>query len=180
MRNAIRKTHITYLSSTSVFGDQFGSVVDEQAICDLTDTANRILHSAEEKVLELSNTSTTVCVLRLGGLFSDSFKPVEVFKSLAGKRASQVGKFSPTWIHVDDAASAVKHAFENQLEGVYNCSNDTQLSYREIGDEVSERFGLAPIIWAPHPEPNARISNARVSNNKLKSTGFVFNHPTIF
>jgi hypothetical protein len=33
--------------------------------------------------------------------------------------------------------------------------------------------GLPPVIWENHDRPDARIFNARVSNEKLKQLGFV-------
>lgn len=177
-RNAIRHTHITYISSTAVYGDQFGSVVDEGAICDLSHAANQILHKAEQEVLSLSNSSTTVAVLRLGGLYNEQRDMLEIFKNLSGKRAQQVGKFHPAWTHTQDAARAVKFAFENNLSGIYNVNNDMMQSYTEISYSVSEEFGLAPTLYNTAADNSYRISNAKVSNQKLKSEGFEFEHPT--
>ena len=176
-RNAIRHTHITYISSTAVYGDQFSSVVDEGAICDLSHDANKILHQAEQKVLSLSNSNTRVAVLRLGGLYDEQRNMLEIFKRLAGKQTTQVGKFCPAWSHTQDAARAVQFAYENNLSGIYNCNNDMMLSYQEISSLVSEEYGLAPTIYSRTADNSYRIINAKASNQKLKREGFEFAHP---
>ena len=179
-RNAIRHTHITYISSTAVYGEQFGSVVDEQTICDLSHPANQILHKAEQEVLSLSNSSTTVAVLRLGSLYDEQRNVLDIFKGLAGKRATEVGRFATAWVHTEDVARAVQFAYESNLSGIYNVNNDMMLSWQEIGDQISECEGLAPILWNTAADSSHRITNAKSSNQKLKREGFDFKHPTFF
>ena len=171
-RNATRPLHITFISSTGVYGDYRGSVVNEDSIVDRSHPINQIITRAEQKVLSLENGNTNVCVLRLGGLYGPGRDIYTWLKGSSGQQVNMDGDHALAWTSVVDAVNAIEFAFENQLSGIYNCTDDTQLTRRELGSLICDEEGLPPILWRTEPVAEERISNARVSNAKLKNAGF--------
>ena len=171
-RNAIRPLHITFISSTGVYGDYRGSYVNEDSIVDRSHPINQIITKAEQKILSLENGNTTACVLRLGGLYGPGRDIYAWLKGSSGEQVNMNGDHALAWTSVIDAVNAIRFAFENKLSGIYNCTDDTQLTRRELGTLICDEAGLPPILWSSEPVLGERISNARVINSKIKDAGF--------
>jgi nucleoside-diphosphate-sugar epimerase len=179
VRNAIRPLHITFISSSSTYGDAGGAVVDEDHRIDHQHVNGQLLSQAEQKLLALENGNTVVCVLRLGGLTGPGRDMRKFFTSNAGEEVQLVGDHALAFTHVVDAARAVGFAYENKLSGIYNVCMDDQMTRRELGSAISDEDGLAPILWTGQVQPNLRYPNAKVSNQKIKDAGFEFRYPSL-
>jgi len=174
-----RDLHLTFISSTGVYGNQDGCIAYETLTPDFKDPTARILSSAEEKLLSLENESTKVCILRLGGIYGPGRDIPNWFKSVAGQPVAMAGEHACAWVHVEDAAEAVAFAFQKKLSGVFNCVDDWKYTRREIGSLICDREGLPPILWNAEGFNQQRNTNARVGNNKLKRRGFRFKHESM-
>ena len=82
------------------------------------------------------------------------------------------------WIHRDDILGAIEFARLNELEGIYNLVDDSQLTVKEQVERVCFRYGLPPVRWDPDQLSWGRKS-VRVSNQKLKAAGYQLVHPQL-
>ena len=174
-----RDLHLTFISSTGVYGNQGGCIAYETLTPDYKDPTARILSSAEDKLLSLENESTKVCILRLGGIYGPGRDIASWFKSVAGQPVAMAGEHSCAWVHVEDAAEAAAFAYRKKLSGVYNCVDEFKYTRREIGSLICDREGLPPILWNAEGFQGQRNTDARVNNSKLLRSGFRFKHPNM-
>ncbi len=174
-----RDLHLTFISSTGVYGNQGGCIAYETLASDYRDPTSCILSSAEDKLLSLENESTKVCVLRLGGIYGPGRDIAGWFKQVAGQPVAMAGEHACAWVHVEDAAEAVAFAYRKKLSGVYNVCDDWKYSRREIGSLICDKEGLPPILWNAEGFEGQRNTDARVGNSKILRSGFKFKHPNM-
>jgi nucleoside-diphosphate-sugar epimerase len=163
---------VSYLSSAGVYGNQFGEICDESSPIDRSNSANALLADAENAVLALNDFGTSACVLRLGGIYGPNKDIASYIRSASGQMVSKNGSHINAWVHLHDIVHGINFAFENRLHGIFNLVDDLQVSRRDLSNMLCDDHGLAPVIWDNHDRPEARIFNARVSNEKLKKLGF--------
>ena len=174
-----RDLHLTFISSTGVYGNQGGCIAYETLTPDYKDPTSCILSSAEDKLLSLENESTKVCVLRLGGIYGPGRDIAGWFKQVAGQPVAMAGEHACAWVHVEDAAEAVAFAYQKKLSGVYNVCDDWKYSRREIGSLICDKEGLPPILWNAEGFQGQRNTDARVGNSKIKRAGFKLKHASM-
>lgn len=170
--------HITYISTVGVFGDQGGQTVSEGSPLDISHPINRLLINAELALHGLQGGNTTVCTLRLGGIYGPGRDMVSLVKDAAGQRIARDGDHIPAWTHLDDITRGVQFAWDRDLNGTFNLVDDMRLSRRELSNAICEHSGLPPVIWCGAPR-GARVVNAVVSNAKIKRQGFSFHSPSM-
>ena len=170
---------MTYISTAGVYGNQNGDLVDEESSLDAINPVNRMLGEAETLLLSIDRPDTTICVLRLGGIYGPGRDMVNIIRQAAGEQIPKNGNSIPAWSSLLDITSGVQFAFDNNLEGIYNLVDDMQLSRRQLSNEICDLDGLPPVIWANQDFKGSRSMNARVSNQKLKSAGFRFKSPSM-
>ncbi|WP_413429468.1 NAD-dependent epimerase/dehydratase family protein [Synechococcus sp. Cu2B8-bc1011] len=178
-RQSTQQLHVTYISSAGVYGDHHGELVTEDSAVDCLNPVNAMLVEAENVLLTIDRPDTTICVLRLGGIYGPGRDMVSMIKQAAGQPIPKNGNDIPAWSGVFDITNGVCFAFSNQLAGIYNLVDDMQLSRRELSNEICDIDGLPPVIWANQNPPDARTINAKVTNHKIKSTGFRLSSPSM-
>ena len=178
-RTSSQHLHVTYISTAGVYGNQNGDLVDEESPLDAINPVNRMLGEAETLLLSIDRPDTTICVLRLGGIYGPGRDMVSIIRQAAGEQIPKNGNSIPAWSSLLDITSGVQFAFDNNLEGIYNLVDDMQLSRRQLSNEICDLDGLPPVIWANQDFKGARAMNAKVSNQKLKSAGFRFKSPSM-
>ena len=167
---------IVHLSSCGVYGNRHGALTNETAPIADPHPVNQVLLQAEEMLGAIRSDRIKVCVLRLGGIYGPGRDIPSMLLSAAGGLVQRNGLNVPCWIHRDDIVRGVCFAFDQGLDETYNLVNDTQLSGQELTDRLCERAGLPLAKWLTI-DTTDRILNARVSNEKLKQTGFSFSYP---
>ena len=172
-----RVKQLIYLSSCSVYGDRRGSWVDESTLLVPQDPRSQVLQETEAVLLQGSQCRT--CVLRLGGIYGPGRELVNMFAGLAGMMLPGKGDRFTNWTHLDDIVTGIEFARANQLQGVYNLVDDSQLTVRQLIDLVCARYSLPGVSWdTSQPNPPRRPS-LRVSNQKIKDAGHSLIHPKI-
>jgi len=161
---------LIYISSTGVYGQVAGDVVDEQSPCQPTREGGQACLAAE-RLLQESNFAKGTILLRLAGIYGPDRIP------RAGDLKAGVAIAAPSQgylnlIHVDDAAQIVLLVEERATPPQLYCVSDGQPVVR--ADYYSE---LARLLAAPPPKfidppsdsPAAQRagSDKRVSNAKL-------------
>lgn len=150
-------THLIFLSSTSVYGDTKGEWVNEDSTRVTTPVT-----LAEDYLLNSLNPLT---ILRFGGLHGEGRN---VFASMAGATVPFTGDRYVNWTHQQDAINSIEFVREKRLLGVYNvvsdCNQTLQAQTMELG-----------ITWGSRPG-----KSVRVSNEKIKQAGFVYDSTLTF
>ncbi|WP_445155127.1 NAD-dependent epimerase/dehydratase family protein [Arthrobacter sp. Hor0625] len=189
---------VLFVSSTAVYGGADGGWVDETTAPDPGGFSGRIILEAEELLSRrLEGTGIAPVVLRLGGIYGPGRTRL-IDQVRSGKAAVPAESRFTNRIHRDDAAAAIVHL----------CTMDTEPAplYVGVDDEPAElgevlRF-LAAEMGLPEPAPEAagstsdgskgvpkggagskggepgRGGNKRVSNARLRGTGFTFAYPS--
>jgi nucleoside-diphosphate-sugar epimerase len=169
------KARKIFVSSTSVYGQTSGEPVSEVAPAEPFTPTGKILREAEAIALEGGAT-----VVRSSGIYGpgravlwEKFKRGEAVIEGDGLR----------WInqiHQRDLVAALAHLIDAGAPGeIYNATDDTPVSYRDYYAWCSE-FLSQPM--PPHgpisTERKRGLTNKRVSNTKLRATGWQPMYPS--
>ena len=159
------------VSSTAVFGSQpDGILVDERTRARPSDGPGRMLWAAERLFIERLPHGT---VLRLSGLYDrDSFRLTE--QVLAGDIA-EPNRWTNR-IHRSDAAAAVAHLLtRSRAPGPLYVGTDDEPAL--LGD-VAAHVALGLDAPTPPATDPARATGRRLSNARLRATGWAPEYPT--
>ena len=172
---------MVFASSSSVYGQEDGSWVDEQAETSPAAATGAILLEAEDVV-----TAAGGAVARLAGIYGPGRSVLlrrflEGAAQIDGDTEDSLGRWI-NQIHREDAASALTHLTDPGVEpGIYNVADDRPLTQRECYAEFVRRFGgELPPVRSPDRGRSRGWSDKRVSNTKLRATGWVPRYPSYF
>ncbi len=166
---------LIYTSSCSVYGQHNGSWVTElMPPMPITDNG-KIIEQTEETLLSAAAPQRKICILRLGGIYGPGRTLEKIYSRAAGTTRPGKGEEATNWVHLSDIVGGIDWAKEKQLAGLYNLVQDEVPTVRELIRRVCDRHNLAPVTWN-ESQPSDR-KNVRVSNAKIKSTGYQFIHP---
>ena len=173
-----------YTSSTSVYGQNDGSVVTESSPAEpLAETA-KLLRETEEVLLEAAaRRQFPAVILRVAGIYGPGrgywFK-----QFLQGEaRIEGRGDRILNMIHRDDVAGAVVAALEKGRVGeIYNAVDNEPVSQREFYKWLAAELGKEMLRFGAEGEGSQRkrgVTNKKVSNAKLRrELGYEFRYPT--
>jgi nucleoside-diphosphate-sugar epimerase len=160
---------VIFVSSTSVYGQEDGSWVTEESKAVPDRETGRILREAEEIALAAGGT-----VARLSGIYGPG-RSILLKRFLAGEAVLEDGGYR--WInqiHRDDAAAALVRLSDPSLPaGIYNVSDDTPTTQREVYGWMGEL--LHPPLPPEGPADLDRKrgwTSKRINNGKLRSVGW--------
>lgn len=163
--------HIIYSSSTSVYGDQGGALVNEDTPLKPMNDSARILCETEEVLRSIQNCN--VCIFRLGELIGPDRSLVERLDRMRGRSFPGNGENITNFSPLEDVLQAIPFAIEQHLNGTYNIVNDQHVKRKDLYLEITKQHGWPVPTW-----DNTRLShhggNRIVSNSKIKALGFHF------
>jgi nucleoside-diphosphate-sugar epimerase len=174
----LRARKYVYTSSTSVYGQMDGSVVDEKSPTEPTSATSRILVETEQ--LLLSQSRLPAVILRVSGIYGagrghlyQQYLRGEALIPGRGERMINM-------IHVDDVVGATIIALDQAKSGeVYNVTDDEPVSYLEFFKWLSKRLNRPTPPFAEEVSTRKRgITNKHVSNRKLRELGWTLKYPT--
>ncbi len=179
-----------YLSTTGVYGDCGGALIDEtRPVNPRTDRARRRV-DAEERLLAWGRERrVAVTILRVPGIYAPDRLPIGRVRKGTPVLTDADDVFT-NHLHADDLARIVCAALERGRAGeIYNATDNSDMKMGEWFDLVADRAGL------PRPPRIARsmaadvISPAllsfmsesrRIGNDKMKrELGVMLNYPTV-
>lgn len=175
---------IAYLSTVGVYGDHRGEWVTEETTCqpEAVRGAERLI--AERDWMHLGQTAQIpVSVLRLSGIYGPGRN---TFVNLAQGTARRLIKAGQVFnrIRVEDIGDATLHLARHGLAGIFNVTDDEPAPPQDVVTEAARLMGVEPppeqAFETAELSPMARSfygKNQRVSNEKLKATGFHFRFP---
>jgi nucleoside-diphosphate-sugar epimerase len=175
-----RTRRFLFVSSTSVYGTQDGSWVDEATdprpgsypSAEMREKA-RILLEAEARVLA---SGVPAVVARLGGLYGPGRNAAERARAGAGVGR---GEAYVNRIRLEDAVSALEALLERGRAGeVYLVVDDAPSRGGEFASWLEERLGRGPDGPDARRGHAPRGSNKRCSNRKMRALGWAPRYPS--
>ncbi|WP_026540954.1 SDR family oxidoreductase [Paenarthrobacter nicotinovorans] len=180
-RQAIEPRRILFVSSTAVYKDSGGAVVDESTPTEPTRFSGKVLVEAEELLFSRTRgTSTQPISLRLGGIYGPGRTRL-IDQVRSGKAVIPAQPRHTNRVHRDDAAAMIVHltTMEATPESVYVGVDDLAA---EMGDVMrflaAELHCPEPPTAAPGDASDAGPGDKRCSNERLRATGFQPTFPT--
>lgn len=169
---------VTFTSSYSLYGDRQGAWVNEDTPVAPNTPNTEIMAATERTLLAAATPSLKICILRLGGIYGPGREISKIFSRIAGQTRPGRGDEASNWVHLDDIVGAIDFACRNKLDGIYNLVNSHPLTVKEVIDLALSRHDLPLVTWDAS-QSSARRYNIKVSNQKLRDAGYVFQHPQI-
>jgi len=181
-----RVKRAVYISTTGVYGDRGGALLDETARADpASERAQRRL--AAEAIVRTP--PVQAMVLRAPGIYAENRLPLDRLRA-ATPALVDADDVHTNHIHADDLARiAIVALFRGAPARVYNAVDDSQLKMGEYFDCVADRFKLpraprlarAALKAAVSPAQYSFMSESRrLANQRLKKELRVrLLHPTV-
>lgn len=175
---AFPQSHLLFTSSSSVYPQTDGSTVTEDSDASPDRETGRILRETEELVLAAGGG-----VARLAGIYGPS--RWFVLKNFLEGSATIEGNDGEgrclNQIHRTDAARALLHLAVTRGRGIFNVADDSPLTQRACFAELSARFHRPlPPLSEPDTGRKRAWTHKRVSNGKLRATGWAPLYPSCF
>jgi nucleoside-diphosphate-sugar epimerase len=164
-----------FVSSTSVYGQTDGAWVDESSPTEPAAETSRILVEAETEALKAG-----AVVLRAAGIYGPG--RAALFEKFQRGDAVIDGDGS-RWvnqIHQADLVTALVHLLDSGApEEIYNATDDKPVMLLDFYAWCSEKFGKPLPPHGPvDPKRKRGLTNKRVSNRKLRGTGWTLQFST--
>ena len=169
---------IGYLSTTGVYGDTGGTLVDETAPLNPTSERSRRRIEAERQWLELYRSHRLpVHVFRLAGIYGPGRSAIEQVRAGQVPRIDKPGHLFSR-IHVEDVASTLRASMARPDPGaIYNVCDDLPAPQSDVVAYACALLGVTPPTPVPLEELAAEMSpmalsfwrdNRRVDNSRMK------------
>jgi nucleoside-diphosphate-sugar epimerase len=187
----ILPTRLVYVSTSGVYGDCGGALVDEtRPIAPQTARARRRADAERRLAIWCSSHAARLVVLRVPGIYAKDRLPLARLR--AGTPVLRVEDDVYTnHIHADDLAAIAVRALEDDAPaGIYNASDDSEMRMADWLDLVACRHGLPRPQRLPRAELEAKVSaelysfmneSRRLDNRRLKrELGIELRYPTVY
>jgi nucleoside-diphosphate-sugar epimerase len=169
---------IGYLSTTGVYGDTGGAVVDETApLCPTSERSRRRVE-AERRWLELwQRHGQPVHVFRLAGIYGPGRSAIDQVRRGEMRRIDKPGHLFSR-IHIDDIGVVLHASIARPNPGrVYNVCDDEPAEPSDVVAHACRLLGVEPPPPVPFDQASALLSpmalsfwrdNRRVDNSRIK------------
>ena len=174
--DAFAPARLVFTSSTSVYAQADGAVVNEDSAAEPPRETGSILREAEELVLARGGT-----VARLAGIYGPG-RSVLLRKFFSGEAVIEGdGSRIVNQLHRDDIASALRMLIEKSAAEIFNVSDNAPMPQREIYAWLAHRFARpVPPLGPIDPNRKRGWTSKRVSNAKLRALGWTAMFPNFF
>jgi len=183
---------IVYISTTGVYGDCHGEVIDETRSVRPESARARRRVSAERQLFKWGRShGVAITVLRAPGIYAADRLPLERIKRRTPVLNAKDDVFT-NHIHADDLARAVFQAMNQQRPKpfrIFNVVDDSQLRMGDYFDLVADTFGLSRPPRVSRTEAERLIApmmlsfmseSRRIGNARLKrELKFQLKYPTL-
>jgi nucleoside-diphosphate-sugar epimerase len=168
---------LIFVSSTGVFGQDDGSVVDEASPAEPRGFSGRTILEGEALLGAAPFEATAI---RFSGIYGPGRDRLIRMVRSAAPVSAKARQAITNRIHRDDCARALVHLVERPaVAPLYLGTDEAPTATGEILDWIAARLGLPP----PPPggesgEAPQRGGNKRLSSARLRGEGFSFRYPT--
>ena len=172
-RDGVRPGRILFVSSTAVYGDARGGWLDEASPTAPASVTGAVIREAEQL---LHSRRPDAIVLRLAGIYGPGRTRL-IDQVSAGAPEPGTGQLTNR-IHRDDAAAAIVHLTTAAAEPapLYLGVDDEPVEQRDVLTFLAGELGTE--LGPAAPSSSSRGGNRRLSNARLRSTGFEFTYPS--
>jgi len=189
-RQRILPTRFVYISTSGVYGDCGGALVDEsRSVTPQSARAKRRAHAEQQLALWCTRHRLSLVVLRAPGIYAADRLPLERLRAGTPVLRDEDDVYT-NHIHAEDLAGICARALEDDApSGTYNASDDTLLKMGAWFDLVADRAGLPRPPRIARSEAAARIppgllsfmtESRRLDNGRLKRIlGARLRYPTV-
>ena len=180
---------IGYLSTTGVYGNTNGEIVDETAITRPTSQRSQNRLNAETQWLNLYNIhDVPIHVFRLPGIYGPGRSALDQVAAGRTRRIHKPGhRFSR--IHVGDITNTIMQSIENPNPGrIYNVCDNEAASPADVTAYACKLLGVPVPVLVPYEVAAKGMShmalsfwqdNRRIDNTRIKlELGVQLNYPT--
>lgn len=181
---AVPPAKFVYTSSTSVYGQDDGSLVKEDSPTEPESETSRVLVETEKLLLDAARERKfPAVILRMAGIYGpERGHYFKLFLKNEARIEGHGGRFL-NMIHQDDVVGCLLAALKHGRPGeVYNAVDDEPVAQIHFLRWLAEALGKWMPPSAPVDEADRRkrgLTNKRVSNRKLKmELGYQFRYPT--
>ncbi len=180
LTNALSFFHTStfiFVSSTAVYGQSQGELVDENSHARPNNFRAEILLNAEQKVLSVHEKNI---VIRFSGIYGRGESHL-----LPKLKNSQEIQFEPPYytnrIHREDCIGIIVFLLEKLYhdsldDNIYLATDKSNLTLYALATKIAEQHGV------PHPKKlildKKANQNKRLSSKKLEKLGYRFKYPT--
>lgn len=187
MRGGLR--WIGYLSTTGVYGDTNGTIVDELSPLKPTSARSKRRVEAENRWLALHHVhGSPVHIFRLAGIYGPGRSPLDRVRAGTAQRIEKPGHTFGR-IHVEDITNVLMASMADPAPGaIYNVCDDKPAAPAEVIEFACDLLGVEPPSLIPFDEASKSMSamalsfwrdNRRVDNSKIKrKLGVALAYPT--
>ncbi len=168
---------VGYLSTTGVYGDRDGGVVDEKSeIRPNSKRGSRRVRAEQEWLSLFEGYGLPVHLFRLAGIYGPGRSALDSVRAGVARRINKPGQVFNR-IHVEDIVQVLLASMAHPNPGqAYNLADDDPVPSHEVIKYACELLGLTPPPLIPYNEADmAPITrsfysdNKRVSNNRIKT-----------
>jgi nucleoside-diphosphate-sugar epimerase len=162
---------LVYVSSTSVYGQTDGSLVDEQSPTEPADESGQVILEAEGVLREKRRDTI---LLRFAGMYG----PGRLLREKAVRAGEPLAVDPDRWlnlIHIDDGVRVVCTAHHRAARGsTTNVADGHPVLRRDFYAELARRLGAPPPTFTPGP---AETVNRRIDITRLRRWADDFLYP---
>jgi nucleoside-diphosphate-sugar epimerase len=190
-KGRILPSRLAYVSTSGVYGDCAGAIVDEsRPVVPQTARARRRVDAERRLALWCSSHAVELVVLRVPGIYAASRLPLERLRAGTPVLRAEDDVYT-SHIHADDLAAIAVRALEDDAPaGIYNAADDSEIRMGDWLDLVADRHGLARPPRLPRAEVKAKVAaelysfmseSRRLDNRRLKrDLGIRLRYPTVY
>lgn len=168
-------SHVFWVSSTSVYGQEDGSLVDEHSPANPPGATARVLLESEALVSAAPWPST---IVRCSGLYGPG--RLRLLRWVEEGRPVQAEP--PAWtnrLHVDDAAGILAFLIVRSLagmtvQGLYIATDQAPAPQHEVLDWIADTMGVSRVS---HETRQGSKCNKRLSSERLARLGYTWQYP---
>jgi len=186
----ILPARIVYVSTSGVYGDCGGALVDEaRPIAPQTSRARRRADAERRLALWCSSRDVRLVVLRVPGIYAADRLPLGRLRAGTPVLRAEDDVYT-NHIHADDLAAIAARALEGDApHGIYNAADDSEIRMADWLDLVAEHHALPKPPRLPRDQVKARVApelysfmseSRRLDNRRLKrDLGVKLRYPTV-
>ena len=175
LRNQPQIRRFIFISSTSVYGEQDGHWVDEQAPTHPSHFTGKRMLEAENQV-HLSPWES--CCVRFGGIYGPGRSRLleRAYCGQAKLKDTQSAPYYTNRIHQDDCAGILAHLLDTPvLPPLVNGVDDTPAPYNTVMQWLANELGTT---LTTESGSSSKSANKRCNNDKLKELGYSLLFPS--
>ena len=163
---------LVYVSSTGVYGQAGGELVDEASPTESSHFSGRIVLEGERRALD---SAIPAVVVRFGGIYGpERTRLIDQVRQGAGCTSSPIRYTNR--IHRDDCAGVLAHLLRLESpRSVYLGVDDEPAPRCEVMRWLAEQLGV-PL--GEYADATTIRSNKRCTNRRLRTSGYQFVYPT--